>query len=57
MLNMDLQGRRKRRRPQRRYIDVVMEDVQRIGGDRGRCQGGVRWRQMTCCGSGQKKKT
>lgn len=31
MLSMKLPGRRKSGRPQRRYVDVLWEDMQRVG--------------------------
>lgn len=50
MLTMDLPGRRRRGRPQCRFLDVVREDMVMAGvtvedtGDR------MRWRQMILCG-------
>lgn len=41
---MDLPERRKRGRPQRKFINVVKDDIQRVEWDR------VRWKQMICCG-------
>lgn len=49
VLNMELPERRKRGRPQRSFMDVVKEDMQRFGGTGG-CWDRVSWRQMICCG-------
>lgn len=39
MLTMQLPGRRKRGRPEKRFMDTVKEEMQRVGCDRGGCQG------------------
>lgn len=31
MMNMELLGKRKRGRPQQRFVDVVRKDMQRVG--------------------------
>lgn len=45
MLEMELPGKRKRRRPQKIFMDGLKEDMQRVGvTDR------VKWRPTICCG-------
>ncbi|PME06485.1 hypothetical protein A8A06_13560 [Escherichia coli] len=50
MLKMELPGRRRRGRPQRRFMDVVKEDMQRVGVREEDARDRVRWRQMIRCG-------
>lgn len=45
---MELHGRRKRRRPQRRVLGVVKEEMQRVIVTQQDVRHKVRWRQMTC---------
>lgn len=47
----NLPCRRKRRRPQRRLMHVLMEDIQRAGVTEDDGTDGVRWRQMIQCGN------
>lgn len=48
MNKMELHGRRKRRRPQRRVLGVVKEEMQRVIVTEQHVRHKVRWRQMTC---------
>lgn len=45
-LKIELPGRRKRGRPQRRFMGVMREDVQRVGVTEGDAEDKVRWRLM-----------
>lgn len=47
---MELPGRRKKGRPQRRLMDVGMEDMQRVGATEEDAEDRVRGRQMIRCG-------
>lgn len=47
---MELTRSRKRRRTQRRFIDVVKEDVRRVGVTEEGARDRMTWRQMICCG-------
>lgn len=48
MLNIELPGRSKRERPQKRFVDVVKEDLQKFGVTSEMEK--VRFRQMIHCG-------
>lgn len=50
MLNMELSGRMKRERPQRRFKDVAKQDFQRAGRTEEDARDRVSWRQVICCG-------
>lgn len=50
MLNMELSGRMKRERKQRRFKDVAKQDIQRAGRTEEDARDRVRWRQVICCG-------
>lgn len=50
MVNMDLPNWSKRGRPQRRFIDLVKEDAQRVGVTEVIVRDKVRWRHMIPCG-------
>lgn len=50
MLNVDLPGGRLRRTPQRRFIDEVKEDMQRVGLGEQYASYSVRCSQMLHCG-------
>lgn len=53
---MELPGRRKMRRPQRRVMGVVKEEVE-MGGVKGEEAGdSVRWRPKICCGEASREK-
>lgn len=45
MLIMQLPGKRRKGRPQRRFMDVVTEDVQRVGVTEEDARGRATWRQ------------
>lgn len=46
MLNMELPSRRKRGRRQRRFMDVVKGDIQKVDVTEEDARDRVRWRQM-----------
>uniref|UniRef100_A0AAR2KNM1 Taxilin alpha n=1 Tax=Pygocentrus nattereri TaxID=42514 RepID=A0AAR2KNM1_PYGNA len=50
MLEMELLGRRRRGRPQRRFMDVVKVDMEMVGVKAEEAVDRARWRQMICCG-------
>lgn len=47
MMEMELPGRWKRGRPQRRFMGVVNDDVEVVGVREEGVREGLRWRQMT----------
>lgn len=49
MLKMELPGRRKRGKPQRRFMDAVTEDMKMAGVTEEEVSSRMRWRQMICC--------
>lgn len=48
ILDIELPGMRKRGRPQRRFVDVVMEDIQTDGVTEEDARYRARWRMMIC---------
>lgn len=50
MLTMQLPGRRKRGRPEKRFNDIVKEETQRVGVTEEVARDSVRQRKVTCCG-------
>lgn len=54
MSDVELPGRRKRRRPQRRFVDVVKEDMQKVRMIEDDANDKVRWKWIHY--SGQPKK-
>ncbi|KAK3571603.1 hypothetical protein QTP86_015338 [Hemibagrus guttatus] len=50
MLDMELPGRRQRRRPKRRYMDGINEDMKLVGASVEDAEDRDRWRGMICCG-------
>lgn len=46
MFNIELLGKRKRERPQGKFLDVVKEDMQRFGVTEKNARDRVRWRQI-----------
>lgn len=46
MLKTELPGKRERRRPQRRFIEVMKDDMHRVGVSEEAARKRVRWRQM-----------
>ena len=49
MMEMELLGRR-RERPRRRFLDVVMEDKGKVGAKEMDIEGRMVWRKIICCG-------
>lgn len=45
---MELLGNNKRGR-QKRFMDVMKEDMQKVDGTEEDARDGVRWRKMICC--------
>ena len=50
MIEMELPGKRKRRRPKRRSLDVVKEDMGEVGAKEMDVENRTVWRQIICCG-------
>ena len=50
MMEMELPGKRKRRRPKRRFLDVVKEDIWEIDAKVTDVEDRTVWREMICCG-------
>ena len=50
MMEMTVPGRRKRGRPRRRWMDLVREDMERVGAREGDEVDQVKWRLMSHCG-------
>ena len=50
MLEMAVPGRRKRGRPRRRWMDLLSEDMRRVGAKEGDEMDRVRWRRLSRCG-------
>ena len=50
MMEMELPGKRKRRRPKRRLLDVVKEDMEKVGERETDAGNRTVWRNMTRCG-------
>ncbi|KAK3535526.1 hypothetical protein QTP70_016797 [Hemibagrus guttatus] len=50
MLDMELQGRRQRGRPKRRYMDGINEDMKLVGASVEDAEDRDRWREMIRCG-------
>ena len=50
MMEMAVPGRRKRGRPRRRWMDLVREDMERVGAREGDEVDRVKWRLMSRCG-------
>lgn len=48
-MKMELPSRRKRRRPQKRFIDVVKDYMQRVRVPEEDDRDRMTWRQMICC--------
>lgn len=56
MLKMEVPGRRKRGRRQRRYMDVTKEDVQMVGVTEQDIRDRMRWWQVTAEGEHLKER-
>ena len=50
MMEMELPGKRRRRRPKRRFLDVVKEDMKEVGAKEMDIEDRKIWRMMICCG-------
>ena len=50
MMEMELPGKRKRRRPKRRFLDVVKEDMEEVGAKETDIEDRKMWRMMIHCG-------
>ena len=51
MLAMVPPGKRRRGRPQRRYMDNIREDMRKLGAKETDTQDRGRWRSLTRCGN------
>lgn len=49
MLNKELSGRKKTGEPQRRFMNVVTENMQSVGVSEEDVRDRVRWSKMICC--------
>ena len=47
---MAVPGRRKRGRPRRKLMDLVREDMEKVGAREGDEVDRVKWRLLSCCG-------
>ena len=50
MMEMEIPGKRKRRRPKRRFLDVVKEDMGKVGAQETDVEDRTVWRKMIRCG-------
>ena len=50
MLEMAVPGRRRRGRPKRRWMDVMREDMEKVGAVEGDAVDRVKWRRLARCG-------
>ena len=50
MMEMELLGKRKRGRPKRRFLDVVKEDIEKVGVKETDIEDRKMWRMMIRCG-------
>ena len=55
MMEMAVPGRRKRGRPRRRWMDLVKEDMERVGAREGDEVDRVKWRLLSRCGDSREK--
>lgn len=55
VLNMELLGRRKRKRRKRKFMDLAEEDMKRVTVTEENARGRVRWRQMIHSGNPQEE--
>ena len=51
MIEMAVPGRRKRGRPRRRWMDLVREDMEKVGARERDKVDQVKWRLLSCCGN------
>ena len=50
MMKMAVPGKRKRGRPRRRWMDLVREDIEKVGAREGDKVDRVKWRILSRCG-------
>ena len=50
MMEMEVLGKRKRKRPKRRFLDVVQEDMVEVSVKETDVEDRKVWRMMICCG-------
>ena len=50
MMEMELLGKRRRGRPKKRFLDVVKEDMGKVGAKEMDVEDRKMWRMMICCG-------
>ena len=50
MMEMAVPGRKKRGRPRRRWMDLAMEDMERVGAKEGDEVDRDKWKILSCCG-------
>ena len=50
IMEMELPGKRRRGRPKRRFLDVVKEDMGKVGAKETDVEDRKMWRMMICCG-------
>ena len=50
MMEMELQGKRRRERPKRRFLDVMKEDMGEVGAKETDIEDRKMWRMITRCG-------
>ena len=50
MMEMELPGKRRRRKPKRRFLDVVKEDMEEVGAKETDVEDRKMWRMMIRCG-------
>ena len=56
MMEMAVPGRRKRERPRIRWMDLVREDMERVGARKGDEVDRVKWRLLSCCSDPSREK-
>ena len=50
MIEIAVPGRRKRERPRKRWMDLMREDMERVGARKGDEVGRIKWRLLLRCG-------
>ena len=50
---MAVSGRRKRRRPRRKWMDLARKDMERVGGKEGEEVDWVKWKMLSRCGDSE----
>ena len=51
MMEMEVPGKRKRRRPKRIFLDVVKEDMEKVGAKETNVEDRTVWKKIIHCGS------